>query len=534
MKTTIGGERLLKKSFLMASATVISRILGLIRVIFSAHILGGGMLASVWFYTFMIPNLFRRLLGEGALGTSLVPIISYTNDKISRDSARRKLSVILAFLSLVLAGICILTVLVCYGLYPFIEDEQVRLILETVPAIIPYTFFICMIGAISAVLNSFNLFFLPAVGALFLNLSLILTYIFVCPGYSGSPHGVLYSLSGAVLTAGILQFLMVLYLLKKVGMFPDMGAVIRGENRLRQLAVIRELWKLMIPGLIGAGAVQISMFLDKSLALFLGDKALPALTYSDRIVYLPIGIFAVSFGTVALSQMSHLAAKKNYAELGTTLVDGLKYLMIICLPITVFVVIFRELIIRLLFLHGEFDLSALKETAYAMFFYAMGIPAFAAVKIIVSAFHSRKDMKTPVRISILCLGVNLCCSLILMFPMRQGGLALATVISSLLNNFLLLRCLRKEISIELRCLLKTSLFSLIFSVAAAFVSSLVLAGLGEWRLPVVFVKEFLPMILTLGTFLITYFLLMLLFNPDEIRSIAGVLLRRKQKQIKSE
>jgi putative peptidoglycan lipid II flippase len=182
-------------------------------------------------------------------------------------------------------------------------------------------------------------------------------------------------------------------------------------------------------------------------------------------VYLPIGVFAVSFGTVSLSHMSKSAAKSDPKELVETLLKALEYLLLVCIPIAGFIIVFRKLIIATLFLRGEFDIVALNETAYAMYYYAMGIPSFAAIKIVVSAFHSRKDMKTPVKVSLLCIIINLVLNFYLMFYIRQAGLALATVISSLINNLILLRILRKELKINFLPLIN---LILMYSLLTAF------------------------------------------------------------------
>lgn len=517
---------LLKKSSLMAFATILSRILGLVRVVFSANILGGGLLASAWFYTFMIPNLFRRLLGEGALGSSLVPIISYTNDNQGKEAARTKLAVILAFLSGVLGVVCVVTVLICFALQPLFEEAYIKFILQTLPVIIPYTFFICLVGAITAVLNSFGRFFWPAMGALLLNIVLITTYIFICPGFKGNSSAILYTLSIAVLVAGVLQLLLVVFILRLEGMLPSVMDFTRNGTFLRKLTVIRELLRLMVPGLIGAGALQISMFVDKSLALWIGEQALPALTFSDRIVYLPIGVFAVSFGTVALSQMSHLAAKDDFETLGQTLVDGLKYLLVICVPIAIFIIFFRISIIRVLLFHGEFDALALKETAHAMFYYAMGIPAFAAIKISVSAFHSRKDMKTPVKVSMLCIGINLVLNLLLMWPLKQGGLALATVISSVVNNVILLRYLRDDLSLDFSSVFSTCKYSLMCSFIATAGSYVVYCSFAWLNIPDLLRVDLLPLLASGVSFVVFYMGLMKKISSDEINGVINLLRRR--------
>jgi putative peptidoglycan lipid II flippase len=251
----------------------------------------------------------------------------------------------------------------------------------------------------------------------------------------------LKTLSLAVLLAGVVQFVLMALLLKREGLF-SIPRILRIAADTPERAFLKETWRLALPGFIGAGALQISFLIDRLLAYCLGDYAVPALFYSDRIVYLSVGVFAVSFGGVLLPNMSTLAAENDTAAMGRTLRFGIRQLLFLCVPAAVFTFVCRDDFVRLFFMRGAFDERAFAATTWALAFYSLGIPFFAVLKVVLSGFHSRKDMKTPVRISILCICVNIVLNLILMWPLRQGGIALATVISAALNNFLLLYLLR--------------------------------------------------------------------------------------------
>jgi putative peptidoglycan lipid II flippase len=209
------------------------------------------------------------------------------------------------------------------------------------------------------------------------------------------------------------------------------------------------------------------MFIDKSLALYLGNYAVPALYYSDRIVFITIGIFAVSLNTVMLPDMSGFAVRKDYKGLSNGISSGVRHMLFICIPAAVFTFMFRFEIIRLLFMRGAFDTEALNETAFALAFYSLGIPFFATVKILVSAFHSQKKMMLPVRISIICICVNIVLNIVLMQYIRQGGIALATVIASLLNNVILFYFLRRDLShLKMSDILYSGVMILLAALAA--------------------------------------------------------------------
>ncbi|QSH40567.1 murein biosynthesis integral membrane protein MurJ [Lentisphaerota bacterium ZTH] len=430
--------KLLKSSSGVALATLISRVLGLLRVILEAKVLGGGATATAWQLAFMAPNMLRRLLGEGALGTALVPMLSHSIAEKGSAETRRQLSVIFGFLGALLALMAVIFSGAAVLIEPWVQRDYGRQALLLLPLLMPYAFFICFVGVITSVLNSVKVFFLPAMGALLLNIAII-AVLLAAPGFQGGIQTVLETLAAAVVFAGVIQFVLMLLLLARHGMFPALNISV-----IKNLKVIKDLWQLTLPGLVGASALQISLVADRLVAYLIGSNAIPALTYTDRIVYLPLSVIALALSSVLLPSMSQAVAEKDYSELFAILRLGIRLVMYLCVPIAVFAVIFREPILKVLYMRGKFDDVALRETSLAALYYCSGIPFFAAVKIILPAFYARKDMKTPLRISLICIVVNIILNLILMGPLAQGGIALATVISSILNIALMLWLLHRD------------------------------------------------------------------------------------------
>lgn len=456
--------KILKNVGSYASATLISRILGLVRTVLMARILGGGVLMTAWGYLITIPNLFRRLMGEGALGTALVPIISYTLEHENRKSARAKLAKVIVFSGGILGFLCLLISLFSFFAVDFAETKRVKMIFEYLPLIIPYMFFICLVGVLSSVLNSIGRFFLPALGAVIFNICLIAALLLM--KYSLFDDSLkLRTLSSAVLISGIIQLFLMFILLYREKMLPSLSSL--KPKQIKKNPVIDELWHLTLPGIIGASALQFSVLVDRSLACWLSEYALPSLLFSDRLVYLPVGLLAVSFGAVSLSGLSKKAAKNNFVDFIEDLSFSLRHIIFLCIPITAFIFLFGKEILSLLYLGGNFTEQNLSETYLALKFYVFGIPAFAALKVSVSAFNARKKMKIPVRVSIFCILLNIILNLILMWPLKQGGIALATVISSFINNFILIYILKKEFdNLKIIEFLKTAVFTSISAVAA--------------------------------------------------------------------
>ena len=463
--------KLLKSTSGVALATMSSRILGLLRDILFAAFIGGDTIMSSWILAFTIPNLFRRLLGEGALGTALVPLLTRTlEQKDGKKAAGKNFILLVGVLGSFLALISLVTAIVSLIVFPFISTERIKLTFQILPIMMPYAIFICLSGIAGAALNSLKKFFLPALTSLILNITLILCLFLLVPIMS-SPFTILLSLSIAVLLAGIIQLGVMLLLLHKEGLLQKMR--ISQIKQAKNDPFIKDILTLTIPGLIGASALQISFLADRWLACCLGNHAVPALYYSDRIVFLTIGVFAVAMGTVMLPDMSRFASKNDFDGMIKTLILGLRQIFFICIPAAFFTFLFREELIKLLFMRGAFDALALKETAWALAFYSLGIPFFASIKIMLSGFYSRKDMKTPVKISIGCIILNLVLSLVLMWPLRQGGIALATVISSIINNAVLFFLLKRHLkNINLKQISIPVLKTLIASILAVYASIL--------------------------------------------------------------
>ena len=456
-------KNILRGSFGAALATLMSRFLGLFRVIFEAQVLGGGALATAWQLAFAIPNLFRRLFGEGALAQALIPLFAHTEAEKGLTEARKQLALILSFLTVLLIGISATVSLASVFIAQWAQTARTVDAMRILPLLMPYTVFICMVGVMTAIVNTRKVFFLASLNALILNIVQIALLLMINLLKLTDKQHILLLLATGVVVSGIMQFAMLAWLLKKYGVFPIFR---KGERQAG--SILREIFTLALPGLIGAGASQISFLVDRIIALQVGDCAVPALNNTERLVYLPIGIVGVALASVLMANMSSAAANKRYNEMLDDMTSGLRYVWFTCAPLAVYMIFLREPLIKLLFMRGNFTLEHVAETAYALLFYAVGIPAFCAMKVILPAFYARKKMTPPLIISLCCIAVNIPLSLLLMHPLRQGGIALATVISQMLNNMLLLYMLKREnFSPDYRSVAVTAVKTLIFALTAA-------------------------------------------------------------------
>jgi putative peptidoglycan lipid II flippase len=265
-----------------------------------------------------------------------------------------------------------------------------------------------------------------------LNAVLILTTLFVCPFWGGSREQQIFGLALGVLLAGFLQVGLEGLACRREGMGWGLRPAFR-DPAVRRVAV------LMAPAVLGVAVVQLNTLVDKVLAGWLGSAAVGALYYSQRLVYLPVGLFGVAMGVVSLTTQSQAAAREDYDAMSAQLGYALRHVLFMTLPVAALMAVLSIPVIRLLFERGSFDWQSTRETAWALWFYVPGIPAFACAKVAVTPFYARKDTRTPVRIALVCLALNVVLNLSLMWVLRQGGLALATTICSFLNVALLLR-----------------------------------------------------------------------------------------------
>ncbi len=519
---------ILRGSFGSAIATLLARILGLVRVQLEAGVLGGGALATVWQTAFMVPNLFRRLLGEGALSQALIPLLSHTEAEKGLAEVRKQLAVVLSALTALLIFITIAVSVtgLCISKFCPVPD-YVKSAMDILPYIMPYAIFICLVGVMTAVVNTRKVFFLAALNALILNVVMILLLYLAGKFSRGSSDRMLYILSGGVLISGALQLAMLVYLLKRYGVLP-----LWQKSEKPAGSVLKELYNLALPGLIGGGAAQFGFIIDRSIALKLGDYAVPALNYTERLVYLPVGIVAVALGSVLMANMSRAAANKNYEEMMDDMTLGLRYVWFLCAPMAIFLIAYREPLIRLLFMRGRFTEYDVVNTSYALFYYAMGIPAFCSLKIILPGFYARKKMKLPLKISVFCILLNIPLSIILMYPMKQGGIALATVIVQMLNNALLLYFLRKDgFSPALNEVFFTMIRAVCFALLAAF-PALYYKEITHWvqGFSIASLPDAVPLLLAMIFFGIVYLGGSFLAKAPELKEFIHSIFSRKSRK----
>ena len=314
----------------------------------------------------------------------------------------------------------------------------------------------------------------PSLAAILQNVIMIGALFLIRFGSSGN-FDPLRFLSFAVLISGVLELLLMFWIVKRENMMIILNRMIP-----KDFETIISILKLALPGIGGASALQISLIVDRTVAGWIGEYAPASLYFSERLVYLPIGIFAVALGSVLMPALSRSAAAGDWAAMRGDIVFGLRLTAFICMPAAAFVIGFWRPVAELLFLRGNFTEENLRAMTWTMIFYGSGLPLFCSLKVLLPAFYSRRDMRRPLYVSLGCISLNIALNLLLMKPLAQGGIALATVIASCGNNLTLLLLLRRDgLLPPLRSWAPALLRSLIAAVLAVLAVLAAMRGIWE-------------------------------------------------------
>ncbi|PYT44707.1 MAG: murein biosynthesis integral membrane protein MurJ [Acidobacteria bacterium] len=421
-------KHILKSASIISLVTVASRVLGYVRDQRITLLLGTSFAADAYVLAYRIPNLFRRLVAEGSMTASFIPVFtSYMREK-SKEEVWDFANRLFWTLSLVVAVITILGMVFSPAVVQLFSGENVARAeaVDLNRIIFPYLFFIALAALAMGILNCFHVFGLPAATPVLLNVSTIAFSVGIVWHYVGDPAK---SLAIGVLVGGVLQFLIQVPSLVRRGMKFTFGISFSHP-------AIRDVARLMLPRLFGIGIGQINLLIDTRFATAarMPPGSLAALYVADRVMELVLGGYAIAVATAILPMMSHQAAAKDYDSLKKTLSFSVRIVAFITIPAALGLMILREPIIRVLFQHGQFVAESTRLTARALLYYAVGLPALASVKLIVPAFYSTRDTKTPVIIASISLVLNIVLNVVFLEfffkRVQNGGPALATALAT--------------------------------------------------------------------------------------------------------
>jgi putative peptidoglycan lipid II flippase len=446
-------------------AVLASRILGLGREVVFTSLFGASRELDAFIAAFRIPNLLRDLFAEGALSAAFVSTFSQTlereGEKAAWDLANRVLNDLLLVVSAVVVAGIVASPWIVDWIAPGYRYEpgKIELTIMLTRILFPFLLLVALASVAMGVLNARSVFLIPAAASSFFNLgSVVGGLVFVAllaPGYLGwawsHPHGpssspaqeivpALVGMAIGTLLGGGLQFLVQIPALRRIGFR------YRAVGGFRHPGV-RQVLRLMGPATMGVAAVQINVMVNTNFASDLGNGPVSWLSVAFRLMYLPIGMFGVALGTVALPNLARFAARGDMEGFRARLREGLRLLLLLCLPAAVGLAVCAEPIIALIYQHGRFGAADTHSAAVALAAYSVGLVGYAAIKILAPAFYALDDARTPMRISALSVIVNLGCNwtAIRLLGLGHGGLALSTSVVALWNSAWLFILLLKRI-----------------------------------------------------------------------------------------
>jgi len=517
-------KHILKSASIISLVTIVSRVLGYVRDQRITLLLGTTLSADAYVLAYRIPNLFRRLVAEGSMTASFIPVFtSYMREK-STEEVWEFANRLFWTLALVAAVITILGMVFSPAVVQLFSGENVARdqAVDLNRIIFPYLFFIALAALAMGILNCFHIFGLPAATPVFLNVATIVFSIGAVWRHFKSPAT---ALAVGVLVGGVLQFLIQVPSLVQKGMKFNFGISFSHP-------AIQDVARLMIPRLFGIGIGQINLLIDTRFATAsrMPAGSLAALYVADRVMELVLGGYAIAVATAILPMMSHQAAAKDYESLKKTLSFSVRIVAFITIPAALGLMILREPIIRVLFQHGQFVAESTRLTARALLYYAVGLPALATVKLIVPAFYSTRDTKTPVIVAFISLVINIVLNIVFLEfffkRVQNGGPALATALATFFDFFALFIIFRLRYGAMgtmdiIRSFFKISVCAGIMGVACWF---------GNYYTAFTIHSRFLVQLLIFAALILgataLYLALAWLFRCHEIEEVYGIATRR--------
>ena len=425
-------KQILRSTTIIGKLTLLSRLLGYLRDMLIARLFGASIATDAFFIAFKIPNLFRRFFAEGAFSNAFIPVLTEYKETHNRKSLSEFLNAQFGALSTVLGMVVaigiIMSPFVIMVFAPGFERESDRYLLsvELLKITFPYLAFISLTALFASVLNVFGKFAIPAFTPALLNISIITVAIFLSPLLSAP----IYSLAIGVFIGGVLQLVLQYTSVRKLGFHLNVTLGFRHDG-------VKKVFKLMMPGIIGGSVAQLNILVDSIIASFLVAGSISWLYYSDRIIELPLGIFGIALATAILPSLSKFAINSEFKKFNNAIRHAINWALFLGIPSAGGIILLAEPIIISLFQYGEMTTNDVQQCVKSLRAYAVGLPAFILIKVLVTTYFATKDMATPVKIAIFALIVNTILNLFLMQYLGHAGLALATSIAAWLNVSLL-------------------------------------------------------------------------------------------------
>ncbi len=494
--------------------TLISRVMGLVRDVVIANLMGAGAAADVFFFANKIPNFLRRLFAEGAFAQAFVPVLTEYKQGQTIEAQRLLIARVAGTLGTLVTIVTLIGVIASpvvaamFGTGWFLDwyhdgpqGHKFVLASDLLRITFPYLWFITFTALAGAILNTIGKFAVAAFTPVFLNIAIIAFAIWVAPQLE-QPE---YALAWGVFVGGAVQFLFQIPFLKRAGLlvWPRWGWRDPGVTKIRTL---------MIPALFGVSVSQINLLFDTFIASFLMSGSISWLYYSDRLLEFPLGLFGIAIATVILPALSSRHVDKSSDEFSKTLDWGIRTVVLLGLPAMSGLIVLAEPMLMVLFMRGEFTPEDARLASYSLFAYGSGLLSFMLVKVLATGFYSRQDTKRPVKYGIIAMVTNMVFNVIFAIPYGYVGLAIATSLSAAVNAGLLGYNLWRDGVLKRYPGTLTYLTKVALAVAAMVAAVLYLVPARPWWLAAEFIDRVWQLTLLIGAGAGTYLLSLLLLR----------------------
>ncbi|GMQ47535.1 murein biosynthesis integral membrane protein MurJ [Vibrio sp. 10N] len=439
-------KRLLKSGMIVSAMTLVSRVLGLVRDVVVANLMGAGASADVFFFANKIPNFLRRLFAEGAFSQAFVPVLTEYHASGDKNKTREliakasgTLGVIVTIVTLLgILGSSVVTALFGFGWFlDWLNDGPAAPKFELASLMLkitfPYLWFITFVALSGAILNTLGKFAVSSFTPVFLNVMIIACAWFVSPNLAQPEIG----LAIGVFLGGFVQFAFQIPFLIKEGVLvkPKWGWRDPGVTKIRTL---------MIPALFGVSVSQINLLFDTFIASFLATGSISWLYYSDRLLEFPLGLFGIAIATVILPALSRKHVDAHSEGFAHTMDWGVRMVILLGLPAMLGLMVLAKPMLMVLFMRGEFTPHDVEQASLSLLAYASGLLNFMLIKVLAPGYYSRQDTKTPVKYGIVAMASNMVFNAIFAYFYGYVGLAMATALSAFINMALLYRGLHRQ------------------------------------------------------------------------------------------
>jgi putative peptidoglycan lipid II flippase len=430
---------LFKAASTVSILTLASRVTGLLRDMLFVSFFGVSALTDAFYVAFRIPNLFRRVFGEGAFSQAFVPVLATSRTKEGDAGAKHMVDHVGTVLLWTLVVLCLLGVLAAplmvWALASGLNKDPHAYDAAVVMTrwMFPYIGFMSMVALAGGILNTWKKFAVPAASPVLLNVTLIASILLAAPWFQRMGIEPIYSQCIGVMAGGVLQLAMQIPALRRIGMWPRFGLAWSSIKASWNDPATREILRLMLPALLGVSVAQISLLINTQIASYLPAGSVSWLSNADRLMEFPTALLGVALGVVLMPQLAAARAAGDKDHYSAMLDWGLRLVVLLAIPSSVALLVFAAPLVATLFHYGAFKDSDVGQVAFALGGYGTGLLGLVAIKVLAPGYYANHDMKTPMRIAIAALVITQLLNVALVPWLKHAGLALSIGLGALVN-----------------------------------------------------------------------------------------------------